>query len=125
VRLRGHGVTSRFALPPNGRFEALLTGLRVGKNELTAGAPGRVSDSVTIVNHAGGGPVLSGPQVKPWVCQNGSKSPKCDKKTTYQYEYMSTIGGGFQPYDPKNPPSDAAMTTTQNATKVPFVIRIE
>jgi uncharacterized tannase-like protein DUF6351 len=125
VRLRGRNVTSRFAVRPNGRFEALLTGLLVGKNTLTASAPGRHTDSVTIVNHANGGPALSGPQVKPWVCLNGSKSPKCAQKATYAYEYMSTGGGGFQPYDPKNPPGDVATTTTQNGTKVPFVIRVE
>src|SRR2546423_4638632 len=61
VRLRGHDVTNRFAVRPNGRFEALLTGLSVGRSTLTASAPGRRTDSVTIVNHAHGGPTLSGP----------------------------------------------------------------
>ena len=125
VRLGYTDVTSRFAVRSNGRFEALLTGLRVGKNELTASVPGQGTHSLTVVNHANGGPVFSGPQVQPWRCLNGSKSPKCDQKTTYQYEYMSTNGGGFQPYDPKNPPNDVATTTTQTGATVPFIIRIE
>ena len=114
-----------FALRPNGRFEALLTGLKVGKNTLTARAPGRRTSSLTIVNHAGGGPVFSGPQVKPWRCLNGSKSPKCDQNATYSYEYMSSVDHSFHSYDPKNPPGDVATTTTQTGTTVPFVIRIE
>jgi hypothetical protein len=125
VRLRGRDVTSKFALRPNGRFEALLTGLRLGRNTLTASAPGRPAASLTIVNHANGGPVFSGPQIKPWVCQNGSKGPKCAKPATFKYQYMPTTGGGFQPYDPKNPPSDVAATTTQTGATVPFIIRVE
>jgi hypothetical protein len=125
VRLRRRNVTGAFAVRPNGLFEGLLTGLRVGRNRLTASAPGRRTASLRIINHANGGPVFSGPQVKPWRCLNSSKSPKCDKKTTYKYEYMPQSGGGFMPYDPKNPPGDVATTTTQTGATVPFIIRIE
>jgi hypothetical protein len=125
VDLGGRDVTGEFAVRDNGRFEGLLTGLDLGRNELTAEAPGYASDTETITDHANGGPVFSGPQVKPWVCQNDSKSPKCNAPTTYRYEYMSTLGGGFQPYDPKNPPGDVATTTTQTGATVPFIIRIE
>ena len=51
----------------------------------------------TIVNHPIGGPVFSGPQLEPWVCQNGSSDPQCNAPTTYAYEYKSSITGGFQP----------------------------
>jgi hypothetical protein len=125
VRLRGHNITSSFAARPNGRFEALLTGLRVGANSLTASAHGHRTARITLVNHANGGPVISGPQVTPWVCQNGSKSPKCDQPATYTYEYKSSVDGGFHSYDPKSPAPDVASTTTQTGTTVPFVIRIE
>src|SRR4051794_35332156 len=125
VELGRRDVTNEFAVRENGRFEGLLTGLSIGQNELTANAPGYASGDVTITDHANGGPVFSGPQVKPWVCQNDSKSPKCAAPTTYAYEYMPALGGGFQPYDPDNPPSDVATTTTQTGTTVPFIIRIE
>ena len=125
VRLRGRNVTSSFAVRPNGRFEGLLTGLRVGSNTLTASARGRRTGRIALVTHAGGGPVISGPQVKPWVCQNGSKSEKCDQPPTYAYQYRSSVDGAFHDYDPKNPPSDVAETTTQTGTTVPFVVRIE
>jgi hypothetical protein len=125
VRLRGRDVSKRFAVRPNGRLEGLVRGLRVGTNSLVASAPGHRRAHVTIVNHGNGGPVLAGPQVKPWVCTNDSKDPKCAKPTTYEYEYMPTVGGSFQPYDPKNPPGDVANTKTQTGATVPFVIRVE
>src|SRR4051794_25544486 len=81
VELGGSDVTSEFAVRENGRFEGLLTGLEIGQNELTATAPGYASDDVTITDHSNGGPVFSGPQVKPWVCQNDSTSPKCAAPT--------------------------------------------
>jgi hypothetical protein len=125
VRLGGRIVTNTFAVRPNSRFEGLLSGLRVGSNTLTASARGRRTARVTLVNHANGGPVISGPQVKPWVCQNGSKSPKCDQAPTYAYQYRSSVDGSFRSYDPKNPPPDVDTTTTQTGATVPFVIRIE
>jgi hypothetical protein len=125
VRLRGRNVTSSFAMRPNGRFEGLVTGLRVGSNLLTASARGRRTARMTLVNHANGGPTISGPQVKPWTCENGSKDPKCEQAPTYTYQYRSSVDGGFHDYDPNNPPSDVAQTTTQTGVTVPFVIRIE
>src|SRR5919205_809796 len=125
VRLRGRNVTSTFALRPNGRFEGLLTGLRVGSNVLTASAPGRRTARITLVNHANGGPAISGPQVTPWTCENGSKDPKCEQAPTYEYQYRSSVDNSFHPYDPKSPPPDVATTTTQTGTTVPFIIRIE
>jgi hypothetical protein len=63
--------------------------------------------------------------VQPWKCQNGSKHPKCEAPTTYEYEYKSALDGGLHPYDPDNPPPDVAKTTTQTGETVPFVVRIE
>src|SRR5436305_4726465 len=123
VRLRGRNVTSKFAKRPNGRFEALLTGLRVGNNTVTASALGASAAHLTIVNHANGGPTLAGPQVKPWLCKNGSKSRKCDAKTTYSYQCMTSTG--FQDCNPKSPPADTQTTTTQTGVTLPVIIRIE
>ena len=65
----GRDVTSAFALRQNGRFEGLVTGLALGRNMLTAKAQGARDATVTVTNHPNGGPVFSGPQVQPWVCQ--------------------------------------------------------
>src|SRR5215208_6830463 len=118
-------VTGDFAVRANGRYEGELEGLRHRRNVLTATAPGATSDRIVIRNHPIGGPVFSGPQVQPWVCQNGSKQPKCEAPTTYEYQYKSSIDGSLHPYDPDNPPSDVAKTTTQTKETVPFIVRIE
>jgi hypothetical protein len=125
MTLGSRNVTRQFAMRPNGLYEGLLTGLANGSNTLSAVIPGHDTADETIVNHPIGGPVVAGPQLKPWVCQNGSSDPQCNAPTTYAYEYRSSITGGFQTYDPSNPPADMATTTTQTGTTVPFIIRIE
>src|SRR5207248_5207844 len=91
VLLGSSDVTSEFALRDNGQYEGLLTGLAVGNNTLTVVLPNGASTSQIIVDHAGGGPLFSGPQVQPWVCQNGSKDPQCNAPPTYTYQYRSSI----------------------------------
>ncbi len=125
MKLNGSNVSDQFAKRADGRYEGEVQGLRRGRNVLSASAPGSASDRVAIRNHPNGGPVFSGPQVEPWVCQNGSHNPKCNAPATYDYEYRSSVDGGMHPYDPSNPPSDVAKTTTQTGKTVPFIVRVE
>jgi hypothetical protein len=125
VALDGHDVTSEFALRPDGRYEGLLTGLSVGDDTVTATMPGGATTSTTIVDHPVGGPVFAGPQVQPWLCQNGSSDPQCNAPATFSYEYKSSVTGQLEPYDPSSPPQDMATATTQNGVTVPFVVRFE
>ena len=120
----GRDVTGAFAVRPDGRFEGLVTGLDVGANELVA-TDGADTARITIANHPNGGPVFSGPQIQPWVCTNGSPDPQCNQPATYRYEYKSSLDGQLHEYDPDQPPSDVAETTTQTGETVPFVIRVE
>src|SRR5439155_344688 len=81
-----------------------------------------------ITNHAIGGPVISGPQVLPWVCRNSHPTDaECDEAPTYSYEYKNAVTGSLEPYNPESPPSASAIasTTTDNGTTVPYIIRIE
>src|SRR4051794_9064376 len=125
VQLGTNDVTSQFGLRANGQYEGLVTGLTVGDNTLAVTLPSGATASQTIVNHAAGGPLFSGPQVKPWACQNGSKDEQCSAPATYTYQYKSSITGSLQSYDPTKPPADVASTTTQNGVTVPFIIRQE
>jgi hypothetical protein len=128
MTLNGANVTGQFALRPNGSYEALLTGLQLGANTLTAEAPGQTPGQATIVDHPIGGPVFSGPQVKPWVCKNANATDaQCDAPTTFEYQYKNAVTGSFEAYDPANPPAAAeiASTTTQNGQTLPFIVRIE
>ena len=127
VTLNGASVTSQFAERPDGQFEGLLSGLVDGPNTLTATLADGTSTSTTIVNHPIGGPVFSGPQIQPWVCQPGASDAQCDQPPTVSYDYMPVGGGQFQPYDPSNPPPPEliATTTTDNGTTVPYIVRVE
>ncbi|HXD58370.1 MAG TPA: DUF6351 family protein [Thermoleophilaceae bacterium] len=120
VTLNGRDITSEFANRPNGRYEGLVTGLSLGGNTLSAAGA-----RATILNHPIGGPVIAGPQVKPWICQNGSSDPQCNAPTTYSYQYKSSLTGQLQAYDPSSPPSDVATTTTDQGVTVPFIVRTE
>ena len=125
VRLNGQDVTGEFQKHSDGAGLGLLTGLRLGANTVTATAGGRGA-RLTITNHPLGGPVLAGPQIKPWTCSNDSKSPKCYEKPTFAYTYVGTDGGTHS-YDPKNPPQSfqIASTTTTDGVTVPFIYRTE
>jgi Tannase-like family of unknown function (DUF6351) len=128
MTLGSTAVTSEFAVRPNGAYEGLLTGLLVGSNALTAKAPGATSGSATIINHAIGGPVISGPQVQPWLCKNAHPTDaKCDEAATYSYEYKNAVTGTLETYNPESPPSSSeiASVTTDNGTTVPYIVRIE
>ena len=127
VSLNGQGITRFFTLRPNGRFEGLVTGLINGPNTLEARLPNGTRRQITITNHPNGGPVIAGPQLQPWVCQSTATDAQCNQPPSYSYAYESTdpTKQGLQPYDPNNPPSDVAQTTTDQGVSVPFIVRIE
>jgi hypothetical protein len=125
VTVGSRDVTDAFAVRPNGRFQGLVTGLALGPSVLTARVPGGPGARITLTNHPNGGPVFSGPQVQPWVCQATAVDEQCNQPAEYSYQYKSSVTGQLAAYDPANPPSDVAMTTTDEGEAVPYVIRIE
>ena len=130
VDLGGRDVSDAFGPRPGQRFGGLVTGLRLGPNLLTVVLGDGSGARMTLTNHPVGGPVFAGPQVEPWLCTteaNGLGAPvddDCNTPAVYRYEYKSTAGA-FAPYDPENPPSDVATTTTDEGKTVPYVVRIE
>ena len=127
--LNGHDVTSAFGTTGEG----LVTGLRDGRNRLTVRAPGQKPEFLDITNHPIGGPVFSGEQIQPWLCTTADEGlgdpidKQCNAPTKIEFFYKSTdpTKSGFQPYDPKSPPSDVAETTTDQGKTVPYVVRRE
>jgi hypothetical protein len=115
------------ALEPSGRrLVGLVRGLKKGRNVLRTSLPGGRGARITLTDHPSGGPLFSGPQLKPWKCQAGSRDAQCNQPATYKYLYKSSDGSsGFKPYDPASPPSDVATTTTDQGVTVPFVVRVE
>jgi hypothetical protein len=126
VDVNGRNVTGAFHRLTNGRLLGLVTGLRVGANVLTARAGGRGA-RLTVTNAPIGGPVFSGPQIKPWTCPPGAADAKCNRPATYELLYLPAGSSQLQPYDKANPPADSsiARTTTQTGRTVPFIVREE
>ncbi len=140
LRVGRRNVTPAFAMRANGKFEGLVTGLALGSNKFTATLHDGYGAHLTLVNHPIGGPIFSGPQIQPWLCQAGAKDKQCDQPPTFVYYYLpagtSDTGAGasgiasespFQSYDPNNPPPSAAIATTKttDGITVPFIIRQE
>lgn len=127
VSLAGADVTAAFARRANGRFEGVVTGLALGPNELAVTLPDGRGARITITNHPNGGPVFSGPQVQPWTCQAGALDAQCNQPAVYSYLYKSSdpTKTELMAYDPSNPPSDVASTTTDGGVTVPFIVRLE
>lgn len=139
VDVGGHDQTRAFGVGPGGKVEGLVTGLKLGPNYLTVRTP-RGGARITLVNHPIGGPVFSGPQIKPWACQAGARDKQCNAPVVYTYSYLpagaSSVQLGvtgvasanaFQSYDPKNPPPapSIAVTTTDTGVTIPFIVRKE
>ena len=118
-------VNQAFALRSDGRYMGVVDGLALGPNVLEARIAGGGASRLRILNHPIGGPVLAGPQIQPWACNAGALDPQCNRPPEYSFYYRSTDGGSLQAYDPKNPPSDVATTTTDQGKTVPFIVREE
>src|SRR5262249_16797392 len=123
----GQDVTGQFGPRANGDFEGLLGGLVNGANTVQARLSDGTATTATIVNHPIGGPIFSGPQVQPWVCQAGATDAQCDAPTPYAFAYKDAVAGQFESYDPSSPPPAQAIatTTTDNGTTVPYIVRVE
>jgi hypothetical protein len=141
VDVDGRDVTAAFAVRDNGRFYGVVEGLTIGRNLLTADvrpsvqsrAPaGKSSAQLQITNHPIGGPVVSGPQIQPWVCTTEAAGlglavdDQCNaERSIVEFFYRRTSGGGFVAYDPVDPPADVATVTTDQGVTVPYIVRRE
>lgn len=150
ARLNGHDVSGSFHVGAEpGRLRALLTGLVLGKNTLTV--RGDATADVVLINHSLGGPIFSGPQQTPFICQNetnglgAARDAQCTAQTVVQYYYKSTeedhtlptqaaaasatpseLAPGFKAYPLSGPaPADVAQTTTVDGQTVPYIVRRE
>jgi len=76
LSLNGRDVTGAFRADPTARvMRGVLTGMVPGRNDFLADSKGRRA-SLTITNHAIGGPVLLGSQTQPWVCATPTPVPE-------------------------------------------------
>jgi hypothetical protein len=118
-------VTSAFSAKDPLHYVGLVDGLTVGPNVVTAKTADGQGARLVVVNHDIRGPVFSGPQIQPWYCLPDATDAQCSRPVAYTYQYKSSSSGNFAAYDPSNPPSDVATTTTDQGKTVPYIVRIE
>jgi hypothetical protein len=133
VLLNGRDVKRMFSTTGRQAAEGVVTGLTVGANRVEVRLRDGRGARLTITNRDQGGPVFAGPQVQPWICateENGLGAPQdkqCSAPTqvSYLYQPRDAEAGEYEPYDSQSPPDDVAETTTEQGSKVPFIIRVE
>ena len=127
VRLGRHDARRAFTRDGRRRLVGVVTRMHAGRNVLRVTLPGGRGARITLVNHPIGGPLISGPQLEPWTCQATARDAQCNQPAVYKFIYRSNdpSKSGFQAYDPANPPSDVATTTTDQGRTVPFIVRVE
>ncbi len=125
LSLNGHDVTAMFRVDSTaGVMRGVLTGMVPGRNDFLADSKGRRA-SLTITNHAIGGPVLLGSQTTPWICatptpvaesgdtpaSNASGlttsafDAQCNIATEYKLFYRTTAAGCSSALPDPSPPA--------------------
>jgi hypothetical protein len=125
----GRNVTSGFQMQSDGSLLGLITGLQIGRNRLVASAHGQFA-SLDVIDHSINGPVFSGKQQLPYVCETtsfglaSSSPPGCFAPTVVSYVYKNTSGAFVPLANPASLPADMAMATV-NGRSVPYIVRVE
>ncbi len=121
---------------------ALVSGLKLGANTLSAGGK-----TLSIKNYPITGPIVSGPHITPFFCTTdifpmfgGSQKPEvadtkgfgkpldknCSAATKITYLYMPKGGKGFKLLPSTTTlPADMSTTTTTTGATVKFIVRME
>ena len=76
---KARNVTKLFPKRDNGRYMTNLKLLGLGENTIKARI-GSARAKTEITNHPVGGPLFSGPQYKPWECQESARDEQCNQK---------------------------------------------
>lgn len=132
-------VSSAFAKRPDGRVTGLVTGMGVGTVNITASISGTAATaSLALKNYNKNGPIFSGAQQMPWICQTGQFSlpdgtmlgppvdANCNAPTKIVYVYMPTTGTAYKTLPSLTSlPTDVKTTTTTDGRTVNYVVRVE
>jgi hypothetical protein len=139
VSANGSDVSGAFNADPAtpGRLLGVVSGLRNGTNALSVNY-GSAGTSLNLTNYPISGPILSGPQTSPFICQtqdftlpDGSSlgaptDANCSAPARVTYLYRPAAGGALRPLaNTSNLPNDVGTTTTSTGRTVPFVVRVE
>lgn len=137
VKINDRNVTDQFKTAELASGDEVLLGrlknLKPGENSLRVTGPSGSTITRTLNSYPVSGPIFSGPQQEPFICQtqaSGLGMPldpdKCNIKTRHFYKYLSTDTGQFEHLGLHgNRPDDVKMITTSQGKKVPFIVRVE
>src|SRR2546422_386039 len=139
IELNGANITGAFRADAGARtLTGLVTGLRLGENELEVDAKGkgRADAGITLTNYPIQGPIISGPHEFPFACTTATFIPfpgspalgapldsDCSVERRVQYVYRSSTSNTFKslPQPFSTLPADVANTSTG----VPYIVRLE
>lgn len=115
--------------PTRRTLVSLVSGLKIGKNELVVRA-GKEISRLTIVNHSKDGPIVSGPQIWPYQCatEAAGLGPAIDRMCNAQtrtQRFYRTTAGAFKLLPSGAQPIDLASITIGDGRIVPYVVRVE
>ena len=139
--VNGADVSSVFKPDPTdpGRLVGLVSGLKAGTNTFVADNAGDTA-TLTLINFPVTGPMFSGPQESPFICQTSTfriypggpflgaaTDANCSAPTRVDYVYRNTANPAAFVALPsmQQVPADAATVTTDDGKTVPFIVRIE
>ena len=143
VSLNGADVTAAFSGDESAhKLTGLVTGLDLGENSLSVSTTDGESDEeaaqLSLINHSITGPVFSGPQEKPFICETRNFNrpaglprlgapldPQCSITTRVDYLYKSTDGKLKPLPNPSTYPADVANTTTSTGATVKYIVLLE
>jgi len=134
VRLNGKVVTGSLKADPENprRKTGVVSGMRQGRNWITAWAPGQNSGSrLAVYNSPLQGPLFSGAQQQPYYCTTAAlglgepQDANCFAPTKVSWFYRAT-DNTFKPLaNPTDRPADMTQTITRTGTIVDYVVRLE
>ena len=142
VTLNGADVTSQLPITDIGR-EGVVRGLTASTNQIQATAPDVQPAVLTLTNHPRTGPVFSGTQQQPYVCQTAQFwtrtgvrlgpviDDSCSVAPTTSYVYLSSRTRSFLPLnakavtDPAKRPADLAKANLPGGRTQPFIVQVD
>ena len=138
ILLNGAPSPARFRRDDTGRELALVSGARPGTNQIVLRVDGADRARLAFTDYPLSGPMLSGPQQQPWLCQteifrlpdgnNLGQAREADcsiPAPVVQYVYLDKAGHLHALTAAQETPPDVAGTTTIDGKTVDFVVRME
>ena len=141
IAANGQDVTAVFHLAAGGGLVGLVGSLPVGKSTISAQVvESPVSASLEMTNYPITGPIISGPQEEPFLCQTEDfktvtgeplgppLDEACSVETRVDYVYYSTTAEAFRPFDPGRDgeaSEDLAYTVTLDGVRAPLIVRVQ